>query len=128
MLRDGTIKEKIMEKILTLEAMIFKGKIAASIIMLFIVGAAYVLTADVNISIPTNATQDVKLARVLDYLNQDREVPYTTIDDALKDRMIRDTRQLIREMDEREHKAIFEAWETADEATKEQIRKLLGVR
>lgn len=83
--------------------------------------------ADINISIATNSAQDAKLARVLTYLNLNRETPYATIDEAMEDRLITDVKQLIREMDEREHKAIFTAWESADEATKAQVKLLLGV-
>ncbi len=84
--------------------------------------------ADININIPTTPAQDAKLVRVLDHLNQDREVPYANIEEALRDRLIRDAKQLIRTLDEREHKNIYVAWEAADEATKDQIRALLNVQ
>ena len=41
--------------------------------------------------------------------------------------MIKDARQLIRMLDEREHKKIFTAWEEASEETKAEIRALLGL-
>lgn len=92
-------------------------------------GALSVATAgaDINISIPTNTTQDAKLARVLTYLNQDREVPYADVDEMAEDRLTRDLKQLVRMLDEREHKAIFTAWESADESVKDQVKALLGV-
>lgn len=106
-----------------------KIKIMTGMAALVAAGTVFLLTvgADVNITIPTNETQDAKLARVLTYLNLDRETPYATIDEALKDRLIRDTKQLIRMLDEREHKAIFTAWESADESVKEEVKALLGV-
>lgn len=107
-----------------------KKGIAAIVGAALVAGAFFVATAsaDITITIPTTTKQDAQLVKVLAYLNQDREVPYATIDEALRDRLIRDAKQLIRVIDEKEHKNIYVAWEAANETTKDQIRALLGVQ
>jgi len=103
-----------------------KKKLLATMV---VVGMIFVSTAgaDVNLSVSTTAAQDAKLAKVLTWVNTSRETPFADVDAMLLDLLIRETKQLIREVDEREHKAIFEAWEAADESTKDRVKNLLGV-
>lgn len=107
-----------------------KKKIIAGVGAVLVTGTLLVMTAgaDININISTTAKQDVKLAKVLTQLNLDRTEPYASIDEALTERLTRDVKQMIRRIDEKEHKNIFVAWEAADETTKNQIRALLGVQ
>ena len=111
-----------------------KKKIAASVGAALIAGAFLVATAgaDVTITIPTTAKQDAKLAKVLVQLNEERAaLPaplYVDIEEALTDILVRDVRRRISLLDQKEHRAIYDAWEATDEATKDQIRALLGVQ
>ena len=85
----------------------------------------------ISISIPTTPRQDTKLAKYLDWVNDNRIksglTPYDTIDDLLEDFLIENTKNLVQQPDIEDAEKVKAAYIDANDNIQSQVKSLLGI-